>query len=61
LKQINSASLHVMHLNDYPQATVRPAQRLNRIYPDGVAPLSQILRDLRDSGAGLPVPRAVQP
>jgi 2-keto-myo-inositol isomerase len=52
LKQINGASLHLMHLNDYPQAD-DPAT-LNdgsRIYPgDGVAPLRQILRDLRDSG-----------
>jgi sugar phosphate isomerase/epimerase len=52
LKQINGASLHVMHLNDYPQAA-DPAT-LNdgsRIYPgDGVAPLRQILRDLRDGG-----------
>jgi hypothetical protein len=52
LKQINGASLHVMHINDYPQAA-DPAT-LNdgsRIYPgDGVAPLRQILRDLRDSG-----------
>ena len=52
LKQINGASLHVMHLNDYPQAadpsTLNDA---NRIYPgDGVAPLRQIFRDLRDSG-----------
>ena len=52
LKQINGAALHIMHLNDYPQAA-DPAT-LNdgsRIYPgDGVAPLRQILRDLRDSG-----------
>jgi len=52
LKQINGASLHVMHLNDYPQAA--DSSTLNdgsRIYPgDGVAPLRQILRDLRDSG-----------
>jgi len=52
LKQINGASLHVMHLNDYPQAadpsTLNDA---SRIYPgDGVAPLRQILRDLRDNG-----------
>jgi 2-keto-myo-inositol isomerase len=52
LKQINGASLHVMHLNDYPQAadssTLNDA---NRIYPgDGVAPLREILRDLRDNG-----------
>ena len=52
LKQINGAALHVMHLNDYPQAA-DPAtlNDSNRIYPgDGVAPLPQILRDLRDSG-----------
>ena len=52
LKQINGASLHVIHLNDYPQAA--DASTLNdgnRIYPgDGAAPLRQILRDLRDSG-----------
>ena len=52
LKQINGASLHVMHINDYPQAA--DSSTLNdgsRIYPgDGVAPFRQILRDLRDSG-----------
>jgi 2-keto-myo-inositol isomerase len=52
LKQINGAALHVMHLNDYPQAadssTLTDA---HRIYPgDGVAPLGQILRYLRDNG-----------
>jgi 2-keto-myo-inositol isomerase len=52
LKQVNGASLHVIHLNDYPQAA--DASTLNdgnRIYPgDGAAPLRQILRDLRDNG-----------
>jgi sugar phosphate isomerase/epimerase len=52
LRQINGASLHVVHINDYPQTA--DASTLNdgsRIYPgDGVAPLRQILRDLRDSG-----------
>ena len=52
LTQINGASLHVMHLNDYPQAA--DPSTLNdshRIYPgDGVAPLQQIFRDLRDNG-----------
>ena len=50
--QINGASLHVIHINDYPQAA--DSATLNdgsRIYPgDGVAPLRQILRDLRDGG-----------
>ena len=52
LKQINGASLHLMHLNDYPQAADSSTLNDgNRIYPgDGVAPLRQILRDLRDSG-----------
>ena len=52
LKQINGASLHVMHLNDYPQAAdPSTLNDGNRIYPgDGVAPLRQILRDLRDNG-----------
>ncbi len=52
LKQINGASLHVMHLNDYPQAAdPSTLNDSNRIYPgDGVAPLQQIFRDLRDNG-----------
>ena len=52
LKQINGAALHVMHLNDYPQAADSSTLNDgNRIYPgDGVAPLQQIFRDLRDSG-----------
>ncbi len=52
LKQINGASLHVIHLNDYPQAADSSTLNDgNRVYPgDGVAPLRQILRDLRDDG-----------
>jgi 2-keto-myo-inositol isomerase len=52
LKQINGAALQVMHLNDYPQAADSSTLNDgNRIYPgDGVAPLRQIFRDLRDSG-----------
>jgi sugar phosphate isomerase/epimerase len=52
LKQINGAALHVMHLNDYPQAADSSTLNDgNRIYPgDGVAPFRQILRDLRDNG-----------
>jgi sugar phosphate isomerase/epimerase len=52
LKQINGGALHVMHINDYPQAA-DPATLNdgNRIYPgDGVAPFRQILRDMRDNG-----------
>ena len=52
LKQINGASLHVIHLNDYPQAADSSTLNDgNRLYPgDGVAPLPQVLRDLRDNG-----------
>ena len=52
LKQINGAALHVMHINDYPQAAdPSTLNDGNRVYPgDGVAPFRQILRDLRDSG-----------
>jgi 2-keto-myo-inositol isomerase len=52
LKQINGASLHVIHLNDYPQAAdPSTLNDSNRIYPgDGVAPMREILRDLHDNG-----------
>jgi sugar phosphate isomerase/epimerase len=52
LKQINGAALHVMHINDYPQAADSSTLNDgNRVYPgDGVAPFRQILRDLRDNG-----------
>jgi 2-keto-myo-inositol isomerase len=52
LKQINGAALHVMHLNDYPPAADSSTLNDgNRVYPgDGVAPLPQIFRDLRDNG-----------
>jgi 2-keto-myo-inositol isomerase len=52
LRQINGAALRVMHLNDYPQAAdPSTLNDSNRIYPgDGIAPLPQILRDLRDNG-----------
>ncbi len=52
VRQINGGSLHIMHLNDYPQAADSSSLNDgNRIYPgDGVAPLGQLLRDLRDNG-----------
>jgi sugar phosphate isomerase/epimerase len=52
LKQINGAALHVIHINDYPQAADSSTLNDgNRVYPgDGVAPFRQILRDLRDNG-----------
>jgi len=52
LKQINGAALHVMHINDYPQAAdPSTLNDGNRIYPgDGVAPFREILRNMRDNG-----------
>ena len=52
LRQINGASLHVFHVNDYPQAD-NPARITDaqRVYPgDGIAPLNTIFRALRDNG-----------
>jgi sugar phosphate isomerase/epimerase len=52
LKQVNGAALHVLHVNDYPEAA-DPSKLTdaNRVYPgDGVAPFDEIFRDLRDSG-----------
>jgi sugar phosphate isomerase/epimerase len=52
LKQINGGALHVVHINDYPQAAdPSTLNDGNRVYPgDGVAPFRQILRDMRDNG-----------
>ncbi len=52
LSQINGGALHVMHINDYPQAAESSMLNDgNRVYPgDGVAPFPQILRDMRDNG-----------
>ncbi len=52
LKLLSGAGMHVFHVNDYPadppRAQIVDAQR---VYPgDGIAPLSQILRDLRLAG-----------
>ena len=52
LKQINGGAVHVIHINDYPRAAdPSTLNDGNRVYPgDGVAPLHEILRDLRDNG-----------
>ena len=52
LSLVNGASIHVMHLNDYPadppQETIRDQ---HRVYPgDGVAPLSKIIHQLITNG-----------
>jgi sugar phosphate isomerase/epimerase len=54
LSLLSHAALPVVHLNDYPAEP--PREQLtdaHRVYPgDGVAPLPQILRTLRGTGAG---------
>ncbi|MCX8038822.1 MAG: sugar phosphate isomerase/epimerase [Candidatus Sumerlaeia bacterium] len=54
LKQFKPAMIPVFHMNDYPATPPREQARdSDRVYPgDGIAPLSQILRDLADSGGG---------
>lgn len=52
LKLLAGSSMHVFHFNDYPampaRAEIKDAQR---VFPgDGVAPLDEILRTLRDIG-----------
>ena len=51
LRQINGAALHIIHMNDFPASPDREhITDAHRVYPgDGVAPLRQILQDLRDS------------
>jgi sugar phosphate isomerase/epimerase len=52
LKLLSPAALQMMHLNDYPADPPRPAIRdAARVYPgDGVAPLKEMLRELRAQG-----------
>jgi 2-keto-myo-inositol isomerase len=56
LKLFSPAALQVIHVNDYPAEPPRAViADGSRVYPgDGVAPLKQILRDLRAQG-GRPV------
>jgi sugar phosphate isomerase/epimerase len=52
VKKLTPKTLFVFHLNDYPANPPREAiNDSHRIYPgDGIAPLTQVLRDLRDIG-----------
>ncbi len=52
LRMFNGSALHVFHVNDYPADPPREkATDGDRVYPgDGVAPITQILRDLRSIG-----------
>jgi len=53
LKQISPQAIQVFHLNDYPADPPRDKiTDRERVYPgDGIAPLTQILRDLHDNGS----------
>ena len=52
LRMFNGSALHVFHMNDYPANPPREkATDADRVYPgDGVAPMTQILRDLHEIG-----------
>jgi sugar phosphate isomerase/epimerase len=49
IKQLSAASLPIIHMNDYPAQPPRTEIKdSSRVYPgDGVAPLKQMMRDLR--------------
>jgi sugar phosphate isomerase/epimerase len=52
LKLLGGAAMHVFHMNDYPADLSRAIiQDKDRVYPgDGVAPLKEMVRSLRDLG-----------
>ena len=51
LRMLSGQALPVMHMNDYPDRPRKDLSDADRVYPgDGVAPLTEILRILRDSG-----------
>jgi sugar phosphate isomerase/epimerase len=53
LKQLSAHAIQVLHLNDYPSDPPRETiSDRDRIFPgDGIAPLTQILRDLHANGS----------
>jgi sugar phosphate isomerase/epimerase len=52
LRQLGGAAMHIFHMNDYPATPGRAEiTDAHRVFPgDGVAPLVQMLRDLRALG-----------
>jgi len=54
LRLMSNRMIQVFHMNDYPADPPREKARdSDRVFPgDGVAPLSQIVRDLADNGGG---------
>ena len=53
LKQLSAHAIQVFHLNDYPADPPRETiSDSDRVYPgDGIAPLTQIIRDLQANGS----------
>ena len=53
LKHISASAIQVFHLNDYPADPPRETiGDRDRVYPgDGIAPLTQIIRDLQANGS----------
>jgi len=52
LKMLNGSLIDIFHMNDYPENKPREQQDdADRVFPgDGVAPMSQILTDLKNMG-----------
>lgn len=52
LKMLNGQLIEIFHINDYPGDKPRTKQNdADRVYPgDGVAPLKQVLTDLKNAG-----------
>jgi sugar phosphate isomerase/epimerase len=52
MRLLSGAALHVFHMNDYPAQPARAELTdAHRVYPgDGVAPLPQLLREMRQAG-----------
>jgi 2-keto-myo-inositol isomerase len=52
LKLVHGPAIAVLHMNDYPASPPRATiQDADRVFPgDGVAPLKQIFRDLKNNG-----------
>jgi len=52
-KQLSAHTIHVLHMNDYPADPPRETiTDRDRIFPgDGIAPLTQIIRDLQGNGS----------
>src|SRR5205814_2202958 len=51
MKQLTNSNFQVLHVNDYPDIPKEKIGDKDRVYPgDGVAPLMQLLKDLKAMG-----------